>query len=64
VILAIALCNLEIVDTGDPAAHEAIFVKFPVLVTVRTIPVTGVIMPLIGKPNGNPIVLESPKLFD
>src|SRR5690242_10176080 len=52
-IFAFALGDRSIVDAGDAAAHQAMFVEFPVLVTVAAKPIAAVIAPLISKAHGN-----------
>jgi len=51
VILAIVLLDREIVDTGNPAAHQAMLVELPVLVAVGSEPVSAVVTALVGDLN-------------
>jgi hypothetical protein len=63
-ILPIALLNREIVDAGNPSPHESILVEFPILVAIGAEPMASVVMPLVGKADGDPLAVKSPKLFD
>ncbi len=44
--------------------HQAIRVKFPVFVSIRSKPVPAIVMPLVGEPDRNPIFMDGPKLLD
>ena len=54
----------QIVDAGKAPPHQAGFIELPVFVAIGAEPVAGIIMPLIGKPDGNSVTVESPQLFD
>lgn len=64
VIFARRLVDRQVVDAGNAASHVALIVELPVLVPVRTEPLPGVVMPLIGKSDGNPVSMERPQLLD
>src|SRR5215467_2161293 len=64
VILTIRGCNREIVDARDPASHEPLIIELPVLVAIRSEPVTRVVVPLVGKTNSDAVALTSPELLD
>src|SRR3984893_1108890 len=64
VVFAIALFDREIVDAGDAQAHQAVLVELPVLVAVAAEPVAAVVVPFIGKSDGNAIVAEGPDFLD
>jgi hypothetical protein len=61
--LPIRLRNRQIVDAGDATAHEPMLVEFPVLIAVGPEPVPGIVMPLIGETNRNPIAVKRPQLL-
>src|ERR1700742_2405867 len=63
-VFAVSLFDREIVDAGDPAPHQAVFGKLPVLVAVGAKPAAGVVVPFVGEAHGNAIVRESPQLLD
>ena len=63
-IFALVFANRQIVDAGNPAAHVAIVVKFPIFVSVGAEPVSGIVVPFVGKSDGDAILLEGPKFFD
>jgi len=53
-VLALALLNRLIVDAGDAAPHEPVFVEFPVLVPVGAKPVSGIVVPLVREADRDP----------
>ncbi len=61
---AIALLDRQIIDARDTTLHQAMLIKFPVFIAISTVPMTGVVMPLIGKTHGNTIILTSPEFLD
>ena len=64
VIFTFAFTNRQIVDAGVANGHKAVILELPVFVTVRPKPVAGIVMPLVGEPNRNPVAGEGPQLFD
>jgi hypothetical protein len=60
VISAIRFPDRKIVDAGEPALHQTVLAEFPILVAVGTKPVAGIIVPFVGKANGNAIAGERP----
>ena len=54
----------QIIDARDAAAHVTLFIKFPVLISIRAKPVPRIIMPFIGESDGNAISLERPKFLN
>src|SRR5215831_17750574 len=53
----------QVIDARDPSLHEASVIEFPVLVAVRSKPVPGVIVPLVGEANGDAVALTCPELL-
>src|SRR5262245_41737994 len=49
VIFAICFQNGKIVDAGKPEGHEAVLIKFPVLIAIGAKPVTRIIVPLVSE---------------
>ena len=49
----------QIVYASEAAGHQTIFTKFPVLVPIGPIPLAAVIVPLIGKPDCDPVLVKS-----
>ena len=60
----IRFMNRQIVDAGKTPSHQTGFIELPVFVAIGAEPVVGIIMPLIGKPDGNSVTVESPQFFD
>lgn len=54
----------QVVDAGIALPHQAAAVKLPILVPERSEPVPAVVVPLIGKPNGDTSVAKRPKFLD
>src|SRR5690242_13060962 len=48
-VLAVGLFDGKIIDAGDAPPHQAMLVKFPVLIAVASKPEAAVIVPLIGE---------------
>src|SRR5205809_888566 len=61
---ALALHDRQIVDAGEAALHQPVRIEFPVLVAIGPIPMTAVVVPLIGKAHCDPIVGEGPDFLD
>src|SRR5580692_2800774 len=64
VIFALALRHRQIVDAGDSQPHEAALVELPVFIAVAAKPMAAVVVPLIGKPHGYPVLAKSPNFLD
>lgn len=60
---AIGFPDGEVVDAGVAFLHEAIFVKFPVLISVSAVPLTAGVAIFVFEADGNTVVSESPELF-
>src|SRR5580704_14517839 len=54
----------NIVDAGFAAAHQAVVVELPLLVAVGTMPLPGIIMPLVLKPHRDAVATERPEILD
>src|SRR3984893_18216286 len=64
VIFALAVFDRQVVDAGDPPSHQALFVELPILVAIAAKPVAAIVVPLICKAHGYPVVAKRPDLFD
>ena len=64
VAFALTVFDRQIIDAGNPSQHQAFRVELPILVSVAAEPVTGIVVPFIGKAHGDPIVAESPHFLD
>ena len=63
-VFALGLLDRQIVDRGKAPLHQPVVGKLPVLVAVGAKPVSGIVMPLISKANGDAVVGEGPELLD
>jgi hypothetical protein len=63
-IFALPIFDRQVVDAGDAPLHEAGVVELPILVTITTKPLAGIVVPFIGKAHGYPAVAKRPDLFD
>src|SRR3954467_4860643 len=63
-IFAVGLANWEIIDAGKTAAHVAVLIKLPIFVSIGAEPIAGIIVPLVGKSDGDPVLVKGPKFFD
>jgi hypothetical protein len=64
VVLALGILDRQIVDRSQVQAHEACIVELPILVAVRSEPASGIVVPFIGKSNGDAIAFRNPEFFD
>ena len=63
-IFAVALLDRQIVDAGDPQAHQPVLIEFPVLVAVAAEPIAAVVMPFIGKAHRDAVLAKGPEFLD
>src|ERR1019366_5187811 len=56
--------NRNIVDARFSAAHQAVLVELPLLVAVGTVPLPGIVMPLVLKPHRDTIAVDRPQILD
>ena len=47
--LSFGFFDREVVDAGVAVMHDAVFVEFPVFVSVGAVPVAGVVVTLVGE---------------
>lgn len=62
--IALAIANRDVVDARNASLHEPTLVEFPVLVAVGTESLARVVMPLVGKAQGDAVAVECPKFLD
>jgi len=63
-ILAIRIFDRQIVNGGIAKLHQAVRIEFPVFITVGPKPISAIIAPFVGKPNGNTVFMKGPQFFD
>ena len=61
---AVRLGYGEIVDAGDPPAHQAIPAELPILVSIGAEPMTAVVVPFIGEAHRDAVTCECPDFLD
>src|SRR5215475_2640205 len=44
--------------------HQAMFIELPILIAVRSKPVSRIVMTFVSKANGDPVVLKGPQFLD
>ena len=59
-----ALGDWQVVDARDPARHQAIGRKLPILIAVRAMPGACIIMPFIGEAHRDPVAVMGPQTLD
>src|SRR5258708_20873515 len=64
VVFSVALLDRKIIDACDTQAHQAKVVKLPVLVAIAAEPIPAVIVPFIGKTDGDPFRVEGPHFLN
>jgi len=62
-IFALWFSNWKIIDIRQAQTHKTIVVEFPIFIAIGAKPVSGIIVPLVGKAHRDAIAGESPKLF-
>src|SRR5580704_2959549 len=61
---AVGFQNGKVVDRREPRGHEPVVVELPVLIAIGAIPVTRVVVPLICKPDRDPVPGKRPDFLD
>src|SRR5215475_3231510 len=61
---AVLLGDLDVVDAGLAAAHQAVLVELPLLVSVGAMPLARRIMPLILEADRDAVAVECPEVLD
>jgi hypothetical protein len=56
VVLAVRGQNGKVVDGCKSRRHKPIIIEFPVLITVRAIPVIRVVVPLVSETHGDAVL--------
>ena len=62
--LSLILNDREFIDACVSRMHQPFRVEFPVFIAVGPKPIARVIVILVGKPDGNPVVQKCPDFFD
>jgi hypothetical protein len=62
--LSVFLADWQVIDGRMTHRHQAMFIKLPVLIAERAIPVSRIVMPFIREANGDPIVPKRPQFLD
>lgn len=60
---AFVVLNANIVDARFPTPHQSLLIKFPQFVAIGAMPLPGVVVVLVLKANGDPVVGEAPQRF-
>src|SRR5258705_12928170 len=64
VIFPFAVLDGQIVDAGDPDAHQTVLVEFPIFIAVAAEPVAAIVKPFVGETRGDTILPKCPELLD
>jgi hydrogenase large subunit len=62
VVEAFRFGNGQVVDAGDAQPHQAVLIELPVFIAIGAEPVVGVVVPLVGKADGDAVVAVGPEL--
>jgi hypothetical protein len=54
---------IKIVDAGVADSGEPCVIKFPILISIRSMPLAGRVVRLVGEADSNPASVESPELL-
>src|ERR1700724_1877790 len=63
-ILTPWLLDRKIVDACEPQPHQAMFIKFPILIAIRPEPIPGVIVPFVREAHRDTVSGERPHFLD
>jgi len=63
-IFALRFLNWKIIDARESQPHQAIVVELPILVAIRAIPISRIVVPLVGEPHGDAVIRERPQFLD
>jgi len=62
--LSLVLSDPKFIDACVSRMHQPFRVEFPVFIAIGPKPIAGVIVILIRKPDGNPVVQKCPEFLD
>jgi len=62
--LSLILSDPEFIDACVSRVHQPFRVEFPILIAVGPKPIARIIVILVGKPDGNPVVQKCPDFLD
>ena len=62
--LSLVLSYPKFIDACVSRMHQPFRVEFPVFIAIGPKPITRVIVILVGKPDGNPVVQKGPDFLD
>jgi hypothetical protein len=54
----------QVVDAGDPPAHEAVVIELPEFIAVRAEPLAAVVVPFVGEAHRHAVLAKPPQLLD
>src|SRR5712675_2581540 len=55
---------MQIVDAGDPDAHQTVLVELPILIAVAAEPVAAIAAPFVGEAHGDTVFPKCPEFLD
>ena len=64
VIRSFGLLDRQIIDAGDPEAHQAVHVEFPIFIAIAAKPVAAIVVPFVGEADSDTVVPKCPELLD
>src|SRR4029450_7615698 len=59
-----ALLKREVVDAGNASLHKSMLVELPVFIAIGAEPMTSVVVPFVGKADGDTVAVKSRKILD
>ena len=63
-IFPLALPDGQIIDAGDPDAHQTVLVELPIFIAIAAEPVTAIVAPFVGEAHGDTVLPKCPEFFD
>jgi hypothetical protein len=64
VIFPLTLPDGQIVNAGDPDAHQTVLVELPIFIAVAAEPVVAIVAPFVGEAHGDTVLLKCAELLD
>src|SRR5258705_4108995 len=63
-MIPLTLLDWQIVDAGDPDAHQTVPVELPIFIAVTAEPVAAIVAPFVGEAHGDTVLPKCPELLD
>ena len=62
-VFPVGFLDGQVVDAGVSKLGQPSFIELPVLVSIGSKPISGIVVPFVRKPDGNAIVVKGPQFL-